>query len=350
MGLFDKFKKDNAAKQAAKTIQPVVKVSGDGPEGLFMNRLSELQRHMISVCNAYAKGCADKIYIHGYLNVSSFSAKCLYEVKGKLVRPEKLDEVVKGKFDEETPLRTLIHDFMEIWQVLKAANQKIPFEIKMIYDAKKGSLDGKWNYPPLPKGVHEDIAPQALGELWFEELGDETKTMLNLLRQDGELGPAGPDTTTPSPETAPEAASGAGADASSSAGAGTAAEAPDDGAPLEYETFAEYFDEALEGDIPDNVIAVSFNLYDDPGTKWSVEVVGTSAFDAEDSDWACEEVADFNTRSNPLAWNENAEADDILAEAAGLVRTYLESGKHADKLKALQGVGVGFVDGDLELL
>lgn len=28
----------------------------------------------------------------------------------------------------------------------------------------------------------------------------------------------------------------------------------------------------------------------------------------------------------------------------------LESGKHADKLKALQGVGIGFVDGDIELL
>lgn len=199
MGMFDKFKKDNTAKPAAKTPQPVVKAAGDSPEGSFMNRLSELQTHMISLCNNYAKGRADKIYIHGYLSAFSFSAKCLYEVNGTLVRPEKLNEVLKGKFDEETPLCELTHDFMEIGQVLKAANQKIPFEIKMIYDARKGSLDGKWNYPPLPKGVHEDIAPQALGELWFEELGDETKTMLNLLRQDGELGPAGPDTTTPSP-------------------------------------------------------------------------------------------------------------------------------------------------------
>ena len=42
--------------------------------------------------------------------------------------------------------------------------------------------------------------------------------------------------------------------------------------------------------------------------------------------------------------------DEIQAEAVSLVKKYLECGKHANKLKALQGVGVGFVDGDLELL
>ena len=76
---------------------------------------------------------------------------------------------------------------------------EVPFEIKMIYDAKKGSLNGQWNYPPLPKGVSEDIAPQALSELWFEELGFENSTMLELLRKNGKLGPAGPDTSTPGP-------------------------------------------------------------------------------------------------------------------------------------------------------
>ena len=195
MGLFDKFRKNSVPK-------PVVQVADDSPEGSFMNRLSELQTHMISLCNDYAKGRADKIFIHGYLSDSSFSAKVLYEVKGNLVRPHKLSEAIKSKVAEESPLRELTHDFAEIYRVLKEANQKIPFEIKMIYDAKKRCLDSKWNYPPLPKGVHKDIAGTALGELWFEEMGDETKTMLNLLRQGGELGPAGPDTTTPSPETA----------------------------------------------------------------------------------------------------------------------------------------------------
>ena len=190
MGFFDKFKKNSVPK-------PVVKVADDSPEGSFMNRLSELQTHMIFVCNDYAKGHADKIYIHGYLGDSVFSAKYLYEVNGKLVRPEKMDEIIKSKIKEEIPLRTLVHDFMEMARVLKEANQKIPFEIKMIYDAKKGSMDGKWNYPPLPKGVHKDIAPQALSELWFEELGVEHSTMLNLLRQGGDLGSAGPDTSTP---------------------------------------------------------------------------------------------------------------------------------------------------------
>ena len=187
MGLFDKFKKN------------VIKVSDESPEGSFMNRLSELQTHVVSVCNDYAKGKADRIYIHGYLSDSVISAKELYEVDGRLVKSHKLNEVIKGKLSEEDPLRALVRDFEEMGRVLKGAGQKVPFEIKMIYDAKKGSLNGQWNYPPLPKGVSEDIAPQALSELWFEELGFENSTMLELLRKNGKLGPASPDTSTPGP-------------------------------------------------------------------------------------------------------------------------------------------------------
>ena len=195
MGLFDRFKKNNASK-------PVVKVADDSPEGSLMNRLSQLQTRMISLCNDYARGRADRIYIHGYLGGSVFSAKDLYEVNGKLVRSHKLGEVIKLKTDEESPMRALTHGFVEIDQVLREANQKVPFEIKMIYDARKGSLNGKWNYPPLPKGVKEDVAPQALSELWFEELGVESSAMLDLMRKSGDLGPAGPNTSTPSPQHA----------------------------------------------------------------------------------------------------------------------------------------------------
>lgn len=335
MGLFDKFKKDSAPK-------PVVEVKQDSPEGSFMNQLSEIQTHMIKLCNDYAKGRADRIFIHGYMSDSVVGAKDLYEVNGKLVRPHKLGEVIKG-VEGSSPLRELTHDFVEIRDVLKEANQKIPFEIKMVYDARNGSLDAKWNYPPLPKGVKKDIAVSALCELWFEEMGDENKTMLNLLRPD-ELGPAGPGTTTPSPVSAPVAP------ASAVASDEAVAEAPDPGDPLRYEAFAKHVDEALEGDFPDGVVAVCFNLYDDLLYNWAIEIVGTSAFDKDDSDWACEEVTDFSTRSTPLKWKEKVEGLEIQAEAVDLVKKYLKSGKHADKLKALQGVGVGFVDGDLELL
>ena len=118
----------------------------------------------------------------------------------------------------------------------------------------------------------------------------------------------------------------------------------------DYDLFERYVDTALENNIPDGAIAIYFNLYDDSGSKWSMEIVGTSAFDAENSDWACEELTDFHTRNKPLSWNETAEWDKILAEVSDAVRRYLRSGRYAAKLRTLCGIGVGFVDGDLMII
>ena len=120
-------------------------------------------------------------------------------MNGKLVNGHILGEVIKGVAQKDEPLCKLMHDIVDVYQVLKDANQQIPFEIKIIFDAKKQLAYAKWNYPPLPTGVHEVIAGRALSELWFEEVGFENKTVLNLLRHGGHLGPAGPDTSTPSP-------------------------------------------------------------------------------------------------------------------------------------------------------
>lgn len=64
--------------------------------------------------------------------------------------------------------------------------------------------------------------------------------------------------------------------------------------------------------LPSDVEAISFNLYEDNGDKWSVELVGTSTFDENNSDWACNEV--YTTRENPyvLTKKERLESDREL--------------------------------------
>ena len=113
----------------------------------------------------------------------------------------------------------------------------------------------------------------------------------------------------------------------------------------------EWLDNVLENAFPDSVVAVAFNLYEDIiGEKWSVEIVGTDRFDPEDDDWGCDEVTSFGTREDPLSWEEKTDWENILANVSDTVADYLENGKYADKLKSLQGVGVGFVEGDLKIL
>ncbi len=109
-----------------------------------------------------------------------------------------------------------------------------------------------------------------------------------------------------------------------------------------------WIDNLFENTIPDAVVAIAFNLYEDGEKQWSIEMIGSNTFDIEDSDWACEEV--FDTRDNILSWIQNATWEEILQETISKIQKYIEVGKYAERIKSYVGVGVGFVDGDITIV
>ena len=117
-----------------------------------------------------------------------------------------------------------------------------------------------------------------------------------------------------------------------------------------YNKVKVWLEEVLKQDIPKEVVGFCFNLYEDGDYDWSMELVGTERFDEHDEDWPCDEITDFNTRTKPLTWNEASEWDSVLEEISSVLKEYLEKGNYADVLKRRAGVGVGFVDGDVEIL
>lgn len=117
-----------------------------------------------------------------------------------------------------------------------------------------------------------------------------------------------------------------------------------------YQKLSEWLNTVLIKDIPDDVIAFGFNLYEDSDYYWSVELVGTSRFDMKDEDWRCDEITDFGTREEPFRWKEETGWENILEDVKTILNKYLADGSHADILKSRQGVGLGFVDGDVEIL
>ena len=117
-----------------------------------------------------------------------------------------------------------------------------------------------------------------------------------------------------------------------------------------YQKIEEWLDSILNQEIPEAVVAFCFNLYEDGDNQWSMELVGTEEFDAEDEDWACEEVTDFGSREDNMVWNSSKEWEEIFEQMSIELKRYLENGQYADKLKSKEGVGIGFVDGDIEIL
>ena len=117
-----------------------------------------------------------------------------------------------------------------------------------------------------------------------------------------------------------------------------------------YNRVQDWLDEVLKQDIPNEVAGFCFNLYEDGDCDWSMELVGTESFDEDDEDWACGEITDFGTRTKPLMWKSESEWEHVLEDSIFALKTYLENGKYAEALRGRSGVGVGFVDGNIEIV
>ena len=121
-----------------------------------------------------------------------------------------------------------------------------------------------------------------------------------------------------------------------------------------YQEFSVWLDQQLSQGLPDGIVAFNFNLYEgtpDPHPNYHIELIGTDFFDENDDDWPCNEV--FTTRENLFIFERTediSEWEKGLVFMTSLVSKYLQEGKHADKLKSVDAVGIGFVDGDLHIL
>lgn len=114
--------------------------------------------------------------------------------------------------------------------------------------------------------------------------------------------------------------------------------------------FAMWVDRAFSNEIRNDVVAINFNIYENNKNQWSIEIVGTSSFNENDENWACDEITDFGTRNAPFSWNESSDWKKVLDKTAKMIKKYLKKGKYADKIKKVNGIGTGFVDGNIQLI
>ena len=118
-----------------------------------------------------------------------------------------------------------------------------------------------------------------------------------------------------------------------------------------YQQVADWIDKLNLDDVPDTVAAFCFNLYDECDDEhWSMELVGADGFDADNSDWPCNEVTTFDSRGNDFHWVHECDWETALSQMVSVLREYLDKGRFASVLKNKAAVAVGFVDGDLEIL
>lgn len=117
---------------------------------------------------------------------------------------------------------------------------------------------------------------------------------------------------------------------------------------LSYLEFEQWLDNILSNNLPKEIVAFCFNIYEDGDDEWSLELIGSESFEKNNSDWPCDEI--YTNRESPLRWENSKTWEDTLKMIKMYLEQYIRNGKFSHVLLEKQGVGYGFVDGDLFLV
>lgn len=120
-----------------------------------------------------------------------------------------------------------------------------------------------------------------------------------------------------------------------------------------YNAFAEWLNKLLENDMPENIKAYNFNLYEEEDETYGIQLIASDRFDENDGgEWACSEI--YSSEEDVFyidhSDEKNAGRQRGMEFICDLIREYLGNGKYSDKLKNSTAVGAGFIDGDIEIL
>ena len=120
--------------------------------------------------------------------------------------------------------------------------------------------------------------------------------------------------------------------------------------PPGYVAFDTWISGVLSESASTQILGFVLNLYEsEDGCQF--QLCGSTGFDREDEEWA--QSCEFTSGENVLELSSSivGQAWEVQLESAiALMRAYLHGGQHADRLRSANGIAVGFVDGDLDVI
>jgi hypothetical protein len=118
-----------------------------------------------------------------------------------------------------------------------------------------------------------------------------------------------------------------------------------------YKLFSNWLNKILEQDIPNGIKAFNFNLYEGSEDTYDIQLIGSDEFDEDDLDWACTNYFSSEENFCYIKKTDNIEHwEKGLNYITKLVEHYLNEGECANILKNASAIGIGFVDGDIDIL
>jgi hypothetical protein len=119
--------------------------------------------------------------------------------------------------------------------------------------------------------------------------------------------------------------------------------------------FINWLNASMIENIPKTVQGFHFNLFEpanEPNVNFGIDLIGSNSFNNDDPDWPCNEI--WEPEQRYLLIPATYTGDDwyeCLKRMKVLIGRCLETDSESiRKLKSVKGIGLGFVDGDIEIL
>jgi len=142
---------------------------------VFEDYFSEVQADMVSICLEYVEKRAEKIYIYCSFENAMISSGFFYKVNGKIVKKNKLNDVIvdgQRKYDvsitrQKGAINIINNDIKFLISLSQEHQKEMPTQIKLVYDVITNKLKADYSYDNILGDDQGKTANDVLEE-WYQ--------------------------------------------------------------------------------------------------------------------------------------------------------------------------------------
>lgn len=143
---------------------------------VFRDQLTELQIEIIAICLEYADRRADKIFIYCFCDGRYLASDYFYQIGNSIVERHELNNAISENekqydvsIERQIATINIINEKIEkIHKLYESYGEKMPTEIKFIYDVKNYNIntENKYDLVYFDKGKDPDDTAMK----WYQEI------------------------------------------------------------------------------------------------------------------------------------------------------------------------------------
>jgi hypothetical protein len=116
--------------------------------------------------------------------------------------------------------------------------------------------------------------------------------------------------------------------------------------------FEKWIKKIVDSEHPNkDIIGYYFGIFESGTKEYTLYLSGSTEFDEEDEDWACNDDFEPKEKYLPLPQYKNLKWEEVLNEIVGILKKFIETNvyKNSFFLRA-KGIATGFDEGNLILI